>query len=41
METVDRKYVDEWIAHWIGIVDFEVYVISSKEAAERVLHALE
>lgn len=41
METADRKYVDEWIARWIDTVDFEVYVISSKEAAERVLHALE
>ena len=35
METDDRLLLDEWIAHWSDIVDFEVYpVISSKEAAE-------
>jgi hypothetical protein len=37
METADRKLVDEWIANWSDIVEFEVYpVISSQEAAERV-----
>ncbi|HEU0175847.1 MAG TPA: DUF3303 family protein [Blastocatellia bacterium] len=37
METHDRKLLDEWIANWSDIVEFEVYpVISSKEAAEKV-----
>ena len=37
METADRKLLEEWIANWSDIVDFEVYpVISSKEAAEKV-----
>ncbi len=38
MEAPDISHVNEWIANWNDIVDFEVYpVISSKEAAERVL----
>ena len=37
METDDRKLLDEWIANWSDIVEFEVYpVISSKEATEKV-----
>ena len=41
METEERRYLDEWIAQWIDLVDFEVYpVISSNEAAERVLERL-
>ena len=37
METSDPKLLDEWIASWSDIVEFEVYpVISSNEAAERV-----
>ena len=37
METSDRKLLDEWIASWSDIVEFEVYpVISSNEAAERI-----
>ena len=37
METADRKLLDEWIANWSDIVEFEVYpVISSEEAAEKV-----
>lgn len=37
METADRKLLDEWIANWSDIVEFEVYpVISSQEATERV-----
>ena len=35
METDDRKLLDQWIAKWSDVVDFEVFpVISSKEAAE-------
>ena len=41
METEDRRYIDEWMAQWIDLVDFEVYpVISSNEAAERVSERL-
>ena len=37
METDDVTQLNEWIANWSDIVEFEVYpVISSKEAAERV-----
>lgn len=37
METDDRELIEEWIACWSDLVDFEVYrVISSAEAAERI-----
>ena len=37
METDDRKLLDEWLANWNDLVDFEVYsVISSLEALERI-----
>jgi len=37
MEAEDRKYLDDWIANWDDLVEFEVYpVISSTEAAERI-----
>ena len=37
METADRGLLDQWIANWSDIVDFEVSpVLSSKEAVERV-----
>ena len=37
METDDSKLLDDWIAHWSDIVEFEVYpVITSAEAAERI-----
>src|SRR2546428_10055682 len=37
METHDRSLLDQWLANWSDIVDFEVYpVITSKEAVERV-----
>jgi hypothetical protein len=37
METDDPKHLDEWLANWKDIVEFEVYpVISSKEASQRV-----
>jgi Protein of unknown function (DUF3303) len=41
METEDRALLDQWIANWSDIVDFEVHpVISSKEAAERIASRL-
>jgi hypothetical protein len=37
MEADDRECLDEWMAAWSDIVEFEVYpVISSEEAAARV-----
>jgi hypothetical protein len=37
MEADDRARLDEWIAKWSDLVDFEVVpVISSSEAAARV-----
>lgn len=41
METDDRQLLDEWIANWSDLVEFEVYpVISSQEAAEKVSSSL-
>jgi Domain of unknown function (DUF3303) len=37
MESSEPRLLDEWIANWSDIVEFEVYpVISSEEAAGRV-----
>ena len=37
METEDPKSLDEWIANWNDLVEFEVYpVITSKEATEKI-----
>ena len=37
MEADTRQLLDEWLANWNDIVEFEVYaVISSNEAAERI-----
>jgi len=37
IETDDRALLDQWIANWTDIVDFEVVpVITSAEAAERI-----
>lgn len=37
MEADSRELLDEWLANWSDLVDFEVYaVMSSNEAAERV-----
>jgi hypothetical protein len=41
METADRTLLDQWMANWSDIVDFEVHaVISSKEAAEKMAQSL-
>jgi hypothetical protein len=38
METNDRALIDQWIANWADLADFEVIpVVTSKEAAARVL----
>jgi hypothetical protein len=37
METGDPRLLDDWIAQWSDIIDFEVHpVITSAEAAERI-----
>lgn len=37
METDDRNLLDQWIAHWSDIMDFEVFpVMTSKEAVEKL-----
>jgi Protein of unknown function (DUF3303) len=37
METDRRELLDEWIARWSDLVEFEIFpVISSKEAAESI-----
>jgi hypothetical protein len=37
MECGDRALLDQWIAAWRDIVDFEVFpIITSAEAAARV-----
>jgi hypothetical protein len=37
MASDDRRLLDEWIANWSDLVDFEVHaVITSKEAAEKI-----
>ena len=37
MEADHPQLLDDWIAHWSDIVDFEVHpVITSAEAAERI-----
>jgi hypothetical protein len=37
MEAVDRTLLDQWIANWSDIVDFEVFpVVASAEAAQSI-----
>ena len=37
METHDRRLLDDWMANWDRLMDFEVYpVITLKEAIERI-----
>jgi len=37
METHDRRLLDEWVAKWSDLVDFEVHtVVSSKDAVEKI-----
>jgi hypothetical protein len=37
METEDRGLLDEWMANWEDLVQFEVFpVMTSREAAERI-----
>ena len=37
METNDHKLLEEWMANWSDLVDFEVHaVVTSKEASQRI-----
>jgi hypothetical protein len=37
MEAEDPGLIDQWVANWSDIVEFEIVpVITSKEAAERI-----
>ncbi len=37
METTDRRLLDQWMARWSDVIEFEVYpVMSSKEALAKV-----
>ncbi len=37
METSDRTLLDQWMANWQDLVDFEVHVVmNSKEATEKI-----
>jgi len=41
METDDLRLLEEWIANWSDLVEFEIYpVISSDEAAQRISPSL-
>jgi hypothetical protein len=41
METDNRELLDQWIARWRDLVDFEVHaVISSAEAVQRIAPSL-
>lgn len=42
MATDDRNLLDEWIANWKDLVDFEVFpVMTSQEAAAKIASSLE
>ena len=37
METQDRRLLEEWMANWSDLIDFEVHaVVTSKVAAEKI-----
>jgi Protein of unknown function (DUF3303) len=37
METDDRRLLDEWMANWNDLIDFEVHpVLTSKQAMEKI-----
>jgi len=37
METSDRTLIDNWIANWSDLIDFEIHpVISSAEATQKI-----
>lgn len=37
METEERALLDQWMASWSDLIDFEIHpVVTSKEAADKV-----
>jgi len=37
MQTDDRRLLDEWMAHWSDLIDFEIHpVMTSKEASGKI-----
>ena len=41
METADRGLIDQWIANWNDIVEFDIFpIMPSKEAAEKLASRL-
>ncbi|MBD3306788.1 DUF3303 domain-containing protein, partial [candidate division KSB3 bacterium] len=41
MQTDDRTLLDEWMARWTDLIDFEVFpVIESAEAVQRITPSL-
>jgi Protein of unknown function (DUF3303) len=37
METGDRKLMDEWMANWNDLIEFEIHpVMTSQQAAEKI-----
>ncbi len=37
MEAADHMLLDEWMAKWSDLIDFEVHpIVTSKEAAEKI-----
>jgi Protein of unknown function (DUF3303) len=41
MKTHDRRLLDEWMANWSDLVDFEVHpVVTSEEAAQKIASQL-
>jgi hypothetical protein len=41
METDNRTLLDQWMAKWSDVVDFEVHpVVTSKQAAEKIASKL-
>ncbi len=41
METPDRALLEQWMANWSDLVEFEIHpVITSKEASERIASRL-
>ena len=41
METGDPQLIDQWIANWSDLVEFEGYpIVTFRDAAARVAHLL-
>jgi hypothetical protein len=41
METHDRALLDEWMARWSDLIDFEVHpVVTSEEAFDKIVPLL-